>query len=298
MRIIPPVSVSDANLASTNIPEDDAPVWDVATEYGLGDTVIKNHSVYESLLAANTGNDPATDTVNWLYLGATNRYKPFDRRLSDRASYPDEITYTLDHNGEYISAVAVFGLVGTTLEIEVTDPVDGVIFSETYMLLDNSGVVDWSTYFFSPVGVQRQEVLEVAIPPYLAASTRITVANPGGVAEVGQVALGRLLDLGVTVYGTSLSIEDYSRKDRDTFGNPVIVQRAFSQLIDYSISLKTPTVRRLQNTLAGYRTTPIVWVGDADEDLGTIVYGYYQRFDIVVSSPTLSDASIEVEGLI
>jgi hypothetical protein len=298
MKIITPIEITESNLFSSNIPETDAPLWDVATEYADKAKVIFAHAVYESLEAGNLGNQPDQDSARWLRLGATNRYKAFDKRISDRAALADQVTYTIAHAGALVSGVAVFGIAGATLEIEVTDPIDGIVFSKTYGLFDDAGVVDWHTYFFSPVGVQREEVIEIEIPPYLNASTRITVTNTGGIAEVGQIAIGRVLDLGVTAYGTSISIEDYSRKERDAFGNAIIVERAFAQLIDYSLKVTTQAARRLQSTLAEYRAIPVVWIGSTTEELGTLVYGYYRRFDIVLAGPTVSDASIEVEGLI
>lgn len=298
MNIIPPVTINDAILSATNIVEDDAPVWDNTTSYGLGDNVIDNHSVYESLITGNVGNDPSTSSLSWLRLGATNRYKAFDQRIGDRVVNADSVTYTIDHNGEFLTAVAAFGIVGATMEIEVTDPTEGVVFFKSYPLLDNSEVTDYYSYFFSPVGVQEQEVLEVEIPPYLNASTKVTILNTGSVAEVGQLVFGRLIGIGVATFGVGLSLKDYSRKERDAFGNPIIVERAFAQNVDFPVILPTISARRLQNTLAKYRAKPVVWVGDNEEGYGTLVYGYYNRFDILLSNPEISEATIEVEGLV
>lgn len=297
MYIIPPMVVNDTVLVSSNVTEDDAPVYDAATTYAEGDTVIFEHSVYESLVDGNVGQNPPTVSTSWLRLGATNLYKAFDQHLTDRVVNAGSITYTIAHNGEFVSALAVFGLAGSTLEVETVDPDAGVVFSETYTLLDETGVVDWSTYFFSPIGVQRQEVIEIEIPPYLNAETTITVTGISGSAELGQIVIGRLLDIGVATYGVGLSLKDYSRKERDAFGNAIIVERAFAQNVDYPVVFPTNATRRLQNTLAAYRAKPVVWIGDTDESLGTIVYGYFNRFDILLPSPTISEATIEVEGL-
>lgn len=298
MQILPPVPVTQARIDATNVPETDAPVWDIATTYNLANTVIYEHAVYESLVGSNLGNQPDISATEWLRLGATNRFKPFDGIISDPAVQALNISYTLAHDGGYISGVAVFGLVGTSLEIKTVDPVDGTVFSQTYTLLDESSVVSWSDYFFSPVGVQRREILEIEIPPYINAATTITVSAASGDVAIGEIVLGRVLELGVTLYNTSLSIEDYSRKDRDQFGNPIIIERAFARLVDYDVKLPTASVRYVQSTLANIRARPVVWVGSVEEEYGTIVYGYYRRFDIVLSSPSLSDATIEVEGLV
>jgi hypothetical protein len=298
MKIVPSIEINDANLIASNIVEDDAPPYDLDTNYHTGDQVIYDHWVYESLDHPNKGNQPDISPTFWLLIGATNLYKAFDQRISDPATNADSVTYTIGHAGVSVTAIALFGLDANSVTIEVNDPVAGLVFSETYDLLDNSDVVDWSTYFFAPVDQRALELALQNIPPYNNAETTITVTKTGGIAKVGQIVLGRLIDLGISTYGTSLSIEDYSRKERDQFGNPIIVQRAFAQLVDYDVKLETRDARRVQNTLAVYRTTPVVWIGADEEVFGTTVYGYYRRFDIVLASPSLSDATIEVESLV
>jgi hypothetical protein len=298
MRIIPPITVTDTNLTSSNVPENDAAAWDIGTTYAAAALVIYDHAIYESIAGSNVGNQPDTAVLKWLRLSATNRYKAFDKRLSDPTTQAESINYVLAHDGVFVGAFALFGMKGTTLEIVVTDPADGVVFSKTYNLIDETSVVDWYTYYFSPIGVQQTEVLEINIPPYTSASTSITVTNAGGTAEIAQIVYGRDVDLGVTTMGVNVSIEDYSRKERDAFGNVIIVEREFSQTADFDIKIPTSAARRVQSLLSEYRTTPTVWIGDEREELATIIYGYYRNFDITLSSRTISDVTIEVEGLV
>jgi len=298
MQIIPPVDVSDFNLTSSNIPENDAQVWTNNATYGAGETVLYLHNVYESLEAANTGNLPDQSPHQWLLLGASNRYKAFDRRISDPAVKADEVSYTISHGGLAINSVSAFGLEAASIKVEINDPNDGLVYSNTVDLIDNSAVIDWFTYFFAPIGLKTLEVVLTDLPPYGTASTTVTVSNPGLDAKVGQIALGQAIELGIVLYGTSISIEDYSRKERDPFGNAVIVERGFAQTVDFDLKVPTLGARRVQNLLAKYRTTPVVWNGTKDASYGVNVYGYYRRFDINLSAPQVSDATIEVEGLI
>lgn len=298
MEIIPPIDVTSANLVFSNIPEDDAAIWDNATTYDEADKVIFGKSLYESLQGGNAGNQPDESPDKWLLLGAINRYKAFDQKISDRATFDDEVIYTIAQAGTAVNSVAIFGLDATEVEIEVEDSIDGVVFSESYELIDNSDVVDWFSYYFSEVGRMREEILAVNIPPYANAETTITVKKPGNVAGVGQVVLGQAKPLGFTVFGTSLSIQDYSRKERDAFGNAAILKRGFARLVDFDAVIPTPDARRVQRVLAKYRASPVVWSGVPEERVGAFVYGYYRRFDIVLSNPSTSQVSIEVEGLV
>ncbi len=301
MDIIKPITVTDSVLTSTNIAENDYAEWNSGTTYAIGDKVISvtTHRIYESVTASNLNNDPTTDGgTNWLNLGATNRWKAFDQYISDPVTNTTSIEYTLTPpNGSIPSAVALFNLKGISANVVITDSVDGQVYNETISLTDNRNIIDWYSYFFAEQ-VQREEALFVDIPPYIGAVVDVTVTEETGqTAELGQLVFGFLTDLGATVYGTSIGIEDYSIKDRDSFGNAIIVERNFSQTVDFDVRLETQTARKVQKTLAALRATPVVYLGSTDVSYGTLVYGFYRRFDITLETPSYAFASIEVEGL-
>lgn len=300
MQIIKPVTVNDSILISSNITENDYAEWAVGTTYADGDRVIvlSTHKIYESLIGSNLGNDPTTDDgTKWLELGATNRWRAFDQKIADHVSNTTTINYELGNFTTNVTSVALFGLVGISANVTVTDPTDGEVYNTTISLIDNRNIVDWYTYFFEEQE-QRQEAQFLDIPPYLNATVDVTVtAATGDTAELGQLVLGFLSSLGLTTYGTSISIEDYSRKETDAFGNFIVVERAFSQLADFDVKFPTANARKLQRTLAEFRATPIVYIGSDDVSYGTTIYGFYRRFDLTLETPSLSFGAIEVEGL-
>jgi len=301
MDIIKPITVTDSVLTSTNIAENDYAEWDSATTYAIGDKVISTttHRIYESVIGSNLNNDPTTDDgTNWLNIGATNRWKAFDKYISDPVTNTTSIQYTLTPpNGSIPSAVALLNLKGISANVTVTDSVDGEVYNTDIDLLDNRNIVDWYTYFFEEQ-VQREEALFLDIPPYIGAVVSVTVQEEvGQTAELGQLVFGFLSDVGLTVYGTSIGIEDYSIKDRDDFGNAIIVERNFSQTVDFDVQFETQNARKIQKTLSALRATPVVYLGSTDVSYGTLVYGFYRRFDITLETPAYAFASIEVEGL-
>jgi len=304
MDIIRPVTVDNTILVSSNVTEDDYAEWSSGTTYNTGDRVIvigTTHKVYESLIDSNTGNDPTTDDgTNWLELGATNRWKAFDQKISDQVENTDSIEYTFNDTSSYITAITLFGLSGTELNVTVTDNAvggDGEVYNTTLSLIDNRDVDDWYSYFFEEF-IYKTEAQLLDLPPYLDANLDVTISGEtGDTVKVGQIVFGFLVDLGLTTYGTNISIEDFSRKETDAFGNFIIVERPFSKLADYDVKFPTATARKVQETLAQYRATPIVYIGSEDVAYGTTVYGYFRRFDLTLETPSLSLAAIEVEGL-
>tara|TARA_R110000822_G_scaffold3317_1_gene14747 strand:+ start:3712 stop:4959 length:1248 start_codon:yes stop_codon:yes gene_type:complete len=186
---------------------------------------------------------------------------------------------------------------GINMGNDITVKGAGEVYNTTVSLIDNRNIVDWFTYFFEDQ-VQKETAQFIDIPPYRNAAISVTVtANTGEDAKLGQIVFGYLTDIGATTYGTSISIEDFSRKETDAFGNFIVVQRAFSQLADFDVEFETPNARRIQRTLAGLRAVPVVYIGSNDTAYGTTIYGFYRRFDLTLETPSLSFGAIEVEGL-
>jgi len=299
MDIIRPVVVTDAVLDSSNVPENDYAEWNVATAYTVGNRVIllSTHRIYEAV-GPSTGVNPATDDgTNWLNIGATNRWKAFDQKIGDPVTQLDSISYTLTDDNSTPTGVALFGLKGVTATVTVTDSVEGEVYNQTNSLLDSNEIFDWFTYFFEEI-TYVTTTLFTGIPPYRGSTVSVTVTeDTGETARLGQLVFGSLTELGVTTYGTAISIQDFSRKETDAFGNFIVVERAFANLVDFDVRLPTQTAGRVRRILAEYRATPIVYIGNEDSSFGTIVYGFYRNFDITLDTPSLSFAAIEVEGL-
>lgn len=299
MDIIRPVVVTDAVLDSSNVPENDYAEWNVATAYTVGNRVIllSTHRIYEAV-GSSTGVNPATDDgTNWLNIGATNRWKAFDQKIGDPVTQLDSISYALTDVNSTPTGVALFGLKGVTATVTVTDSVEGVVYSQTNSLLDSDEIFDWFSYFFEEI-TYVTTTLFTGIPPYRGSTVSVTVTeDTGETAQLGQLVFGYVTDLGVTTYGTAISIQDFSRKETDAFGNFIVVERAFANLVDFDVRLPTQTAGRVRRILAEYRATPIVYVGNENSSFGTIVYGFYRNFDITLDTPSLSFAAIEVEGL-
>jgi hypothetical protein len=299
MDIIRPVVVTDAVLDSSNVPENDYAEWDVATAYTVGNRVIllSTHRIYEAV-GSSTGVNPATDDgTNWLNIGATNRWKAFDQKISDPVTQLESISYTLTDDNSTPTGVALFGLKGVTATVTVTDAVEGEVYNQTNSLLDSDEIFDWFTYFFEEI-TYVTTTLFTGIPPYRGSTVSVTVTeDTGETAQLGQLVFGSLTELGVTTYGTAISIQDFSRKETDAFGNFIVVERAFANLVDFDVRLPTQTAGRVRRILAEYRATPIVYIGNEDSSFGTVVYGFYRNFDITLDTPSLSFAAIEVEGL-
>lgn len=295
MKLIRPTTITEAMLTACDVPETDYSAWSSGTTYALGNKVIYSHKIYESLQAANTNHDPVTATTWWLDCGYDNRWKMFDAVVGSQTSQATSITLTLEPG--LIDSMAFLDLEASTIDIVMTDPTDGVVYTESIDLVAKTYIVDAYSYFFEPI-ITDDSVVLLGVPAYGSASIAITISNPGGTAKVGTLVVGAQKDLGGTQYNPTVSINDYSRKDVDDFGNYTVVQRAYSKRLSCETWVANNMVDDLHRTLAAYRATPAVWVGTDDGSFSSmIVYGFYKSFSITIPYPDYSTCSLEIEGL-
>jgi hypothetical protein len=205
-----------------------------------------------------------------------------------------DIVYTMTPS-VLADSVAFFGLDAAAVQVKCTDPVEGVIYNTTREIIDNSVVFDGWSYVFEPV-IYDTETIFSGVPIYTGVVLEITISG-AGTNLVGQIVTGRGQLLGETLVGTDVGSNDYSTKDRDAFGNAIIVEKPFTQTVDFIFSFPTDDALRINRILTRLRAKPAVYyAGDDTSQFGTTVYGFYNDYSIPLSAAR-SFATLQVEGL-
>lgn len=293
MKVIVPVKITDAEFVSSTVPEADHAEWNSATAYTIGNRVIvaARHEIYEAV-TANTNMPPATSHDDWLLVGATNRWAMFDDKVGTATTAAGTLTVTLEPG--LVSALALVNVSATEARIVMTDSIEGVVFDQTYPLYDNSTITDWWAYFFEPVERKSLHIV-TGLPSYGGASIAVTLS--GAAVALGSLVLGKLKQYAVAALrGASVSIQDYSRKERDDWGNVIITERAFAKRANWSYIIDSALIDTMQRQLAALRARPALYIGSGAYE-ATVIYGFYRDFSIVIAHPHHAECSIEIEGL-
>ena len=294
MKLIRPTTITEGMITACNVPETDYAAWAVGTAYTVGTRCIYSHKIYECLVD-NTGYQPSGFPAKWLDCGYDNRWRMLDALVGSQTTQANSISVTITPG--IIDSIALMDMDATSVTVTMTDPVEGVVYAESIDLVDKTFIVDAYTYFFEPI-ITDDTVVLLGVPAYANASIEIVISNPDGTAKIGTLVVGAKKDLGGTRYDPTISITDYSKKDTDDFGNYTVVQRAFSKRLTCEIWLKNSQVDDIARTLAGYRASPVVWVGTDDGTFSAmIIYGFYKSFSITIPYPDDSLCSLEIEGL-
>jgi len=304
MKIIAPIEMTTGILTS-NVAIDDYSEWASDTTYAEGDKVrvTSELGTWESLEGSNTGNDPmltdnrVSETPKWLYLGMVNRWLMFDEYVGTQTENADSIEVEIDYD-EILDTLTLQEVDAAQVQVVVNDPVEGVVYDETYELLDYSAS-DYYEYFFAPYEIQRNLTI-MDLPPYSDATITITISETGATVKCGNCILGMQADIGYTQYGPRMGIIDYSKKQIDDFGRAFIKQGNFAKRATMDLWVENGSVDYVFKTLVGARSTPTVFVGDPRDGgfQALTIFGFYRDFEITIPGPAISTCTLEVEGFI
>jgi hypothetical protein len=276
LLMLRPFDMTDALLAASSVPENDAPVWGAGIAYALGGRVIRagSHRVFESLTAGNVGHDPLASPAQWLDVGPTNRWSMFDEALGTLTTAAGgTIVMTFDSNAA--EAVALLDVAADAVQVEVFAP--GEIVPEYDRTIPaNGGAVTF---------------LDL---PAIEGTVRVTLTAAGEIS-VGTLLIGELIGLGITEASPTAGITDFSRKQVDDFGEVTIVQRAWAKRMAARALIRTDAIDVTADRIASVRARPVLWIGGEGLDSIT-VYGFFRDFSIEVGE-TVSKLSLSIEGL-
>lgn len=307
MRVIIPQPIDDVSLTSSTIAEPDSSVgeivWAPAT-FTLGTRRINTttHRVYEVVADPDTVDDPVgvNEGINanpptWVNVAPTNKFAMFDNVNSTQSLETTSLIVEID-TGLITNSIAGIAIDGaSTINVTMTDPTAGEVFNRDISMINNSQVGGWYDYFFAPI-INITSFVVLDLPVFPAATIKLTVT--GATIEFGSLIVGSQVTLGVSNFGTSLQLLDFSRKETDTFGNTVVVQGRTSKLVNFDVTVQKSLVGYVINQLNGLTTTPSVYVGTTESDDSTLVFGYFRDVNINISSPTITDMTLVVEGLV
>ena len=302
MKIIKPHPITDSMLVSSSVVENDYPAWVSGATYALGARVIRAsvHKVFERLVAGAGTVAPELDTTSpavWLAVGPTKKWAPFDNVVGTLATGASPLNYTLRTG--FTDSLALFELTGRYVDVVMKDATGGTVVYQNRIDLEVTDIETIFDWFFTELDLRTDIVITDLPGQYASAELSITLTTTSGTASVGVIKPGLINDLGETQSGAKVGIDDYSRKERDAFGNTVITERAYSKRGSFTLMTTLGTFNRIYRTLASLRATPCVYIGT--EVAGyepLLIYGFFTSFNIDITYPDFHLCSLDIEGLI
>ncbi len=271
--------------------------WSNSTNYAAGDRVTYGNFYWESLIDSNVNQDPESTTLKWSNLGASSRWAMFDTRVASQTECTGALTISVQPM-QVFTSFSMFNVSAKSVHVQVLDRPGGIeVYSKTKSM-DNTQIASWFTYFLEEFDL-GDEVTFDDIPMYKQAVINITATPITGLsAKIGAFVVGSVFDIGMTQYGSSYGIRDYSRKETDEFGVATFVERNFSKRMQVQLMVNNGQLNFLSKLFVQMRARPTSWRATSDDRFqGMTIFGYCKDWNVEVEYPNHSLVSLEIEGL-
>jgi hypothetical protein len=285
-RIVRLVPVIGDMLVSSNVPITE-PLW-VAGTYAQGAKVRDAANLtYESQVASNTA--ALTDKAKWLPLGATNRWKVFDKAVNSQTSAPGLLTFSVKP-GTVVGTAMLLNMEGASVTISQSE--SGYVRTKS---LVRHEVDNWFNFYYEEP-VRSGDAVFTDIPPYPSATLTVTIDNGPNDAKIGACLIGKPIVIGKVTASFSAGVLSYSTSTADTFGNINMVKRYNAPRMNFDVMIPSGREDESYRILRQYTDVEIgVIVGDAFS-MG-IGYGFLGQWEVPKSGNGRT-ARIEFKGLV
>lgn len=312
-----PVTLTDAMLVSSTVPENDHPEWAAPTSYTVGQRVMRSaagvHKNFENLIAGINATLPEQSTAGvsprWLNLGPTNRWAMFDTKVgtgtSIAVSTSRRLTTILSSMTVVLKpgntdALYLGSLTGKTAVVTAKNATGGTQVYNRTVNLDGTIIGSFYEWFFTDF-VQKTDVLLSDLPnQYHGLEVTITLTADAGNVSIGVCHLGRFAILGESKMGAGVGIISYTKKLDDGFGNITVLRPKNPNANRMSLQImvtkeRFPQVFNLLKSLDGILCIYSAVELDGFEPFNAL--GFYKDFYITVEYFSHYLVALEVEGV-
>lgn len=311
MITIIPITIRGAMVTSSTVPYPDTgeTAWVTSTAYAVGDTVsyligdlyhkfecIQAHTSDSAKLPEAFPDDETN--AYWIDLGAVNKYKMFQlERSGQTVETTSPLTVEVDP-GEMVGSVALDGLVGDDVTLEVYNTTPTLVKTETKSLLDRV-VTDWYDWTYKPYRQVSKTVFnDLPLDPTY--TFKIIITRATGDVKCGAVVAGVPFEIGKTLVGTDGGFLNFSSFDRTFDGETKIRLRQRVPENKHKLFIKKEKFNATLQMFADLNGVVTVWMGLSDtvDDYfeSTFIVGLYKDFDYSIEEHGIS-ASALIEGI-
>ena len=242
----------------------------------------------------------AANVVSSTATGTENQWKMFDEFVNTETEVAENLTVVI--SVDQIDHIAFFEVTANDLKVEVLDDANVPQWEYYIDLLSASlDFGDWWEFFYLPYPEPQRDII-VTLPWIISSAVgekiRITMTS-GGTVKCGLCRPGMELDIGLTEWGPSFRIIDFSRKETNEFGQTYLLQGKFAKLISGTIDIPAGSEGFVFRTLTRMRGKAAVWdlnnPGTAYDPL--IAFGFLEDFQQVLNFHNHTTLSIDIQGL-
>jgi len=238
--------------------------------------------------------NPETTPLIWEDLGYTNKYKMLDQSLGSQTVFDGDME--MSFLTTKVDSIYLINVLAEKVDIIVTELSGNTeVYNETITLVDKNSLSTWYGYFFNEFTFKTK--INEDLPIGYEIRIDIKIYGIGGVSKCGLVGVGRGQYIGGTLYGANIGIIDYSTKETNSAGEDYFQFGNYKSTNNITIDVPSGSTDSVCRLLNDYRATPVIFEG-SDIYQQTIIFGIYNKYDMLISTPSISKLSLDLQSLI
>lgn len=301
MKILFPQSFT---ITSSNIENSTYSDYNNETAYAVGAYVYlpSNYGEYKCLVSCS-GVNPSTSVYDaeknpngkWLFLGATNKYKMFDKYLTSQSKRTGNITVQI--LAYEVQAIFLGNLDAASVKIQVVDNYTQEVI-ETFEKRLIRDIIDAFDYGYGDwIENRKKQFIYERTTATRNVSLIIEINNGSNDAKCGIFCCGKVKEVGITKWGVNVGALDYSTVVTDTStGDTSLLEGNYAPTIDLYLFTYTANAMALNTILNDARGKGVVFMPGYSDDMA--IYGYKQKHSTLMSGPRQTIITVNIIGLI
>lgn len=283
---------------------------------GVPKVVNSDVKLYKCILAS-TGNVPTNTTywseipTHWTLYGTDNYFAcVYDKDVPNSLNN-SQLTYS--HAEDYIevafkstetefinpTSLFVLNFQADWVYVYLKDPVtQDILWSSELSGVNYGNITDWYNYFFAPY--QYVNNMYFSFPNISSSEIHVKLYNSlaSGLMDVkvGMVYIGYEMNMGDTLFAPTFTLNDYSTKGYDDYGNISIEEGNYQKQQEFQVKVPRSYYDIFIDTIIKYRAIPLVWVLD-DKDANSVIYGYASDFSVQYQTTEFAFVSLTLQSI-
>lgn len=284
-----------AGLLYSNVPMVEPP-YNAATTYAKDAAVYDPATkiVYWSMVAGNVGK-PLNDPAVWSQRTAINRWAMLDDRNDTQTTNQDDILIVLSARA-IAQGLYLGNLDASEIRIAMTDQRRGLVYSEIRNQVVSRSMSSFFRWAFKRLR-RKSYFLTLKLPVYANSLVTILIRRPGTTAKCGMCMLGPALDVGLSHYGLSTELRDFSDTSFNPDGTSKTVVRGYAKRMSVDVEVDNQEIDDVEEELLTFRQKVVVYVGTVLFG-SAILVGKFSSLKKVIPGLRKSRLSLQVEGVV
>ena len=300
----PPIVGGWVKLNATSLVAEDATLAWVSGTYAVGDErhVVATHRVYKCAAAGTSTVSPELDPTRWTDMRPTNKWAAFDFYQNTKSTSTSDLYFALLCGDFFVNSIAVFGIIGNYVRVEVFDAAGVSIYVNTQSAMRDA--VDWDDYFFG-FTLYIDNIVNGLLPIGVGYKIRVTIIGSGtNTRAVGTICLGRKMSIdGETTGGTqwgavTTPLSRSSNKINDD-GTIKIIKRGKYRIMDCDVVVPIEymdcAVEIIEDTLG----EPCAWIATEYHHANKLrVFGQLKDAPASYQNVGVGGVKFKIEGIV